>query len=105
MEYCAEFKVDGRAEAPAVGEDLDFAGLPGPRVVRDEAIGVRRSRRLGDFQAGGGECASQCLGDLDGLVGIDLSEQVDVVRRAVDEAVGDHRAATGERQGVRLRQR
>jgi hypothetical protein len=70
--------------------------------VDDEAVGVRRPGGRCDLQAGFGKCLPERGGHADSLVRVDLGEQVDVMSRPVDEPVGDHGAASRERQRVRF---
>lgn len=100
----ADVEDDARPEPSSVGEDLDGAFATGGGIDGDEAMIEWRSIVVVRDEAELLESGSQCCGDVTSLVVVDLGKQVDVLRCAADEAMGDHGSAAGERNGVGLGQ-
>jgi hypothetical protein len=105
VQHRSDVKHDAGLETAAVGEDLDRALASVGGVDSNEAVVSGRSAGVAGLQAAIAEGCTQGSGDVACFVVVDLSEQIDILGCPVDEAVGDHRSAAGERNGVRFGQR
>lgn len=96
VQHGADVEGDEATESAAVGEDFDGAlgsciGIYGHEAMLQRGpFGVMCGELL-VFQR-----AAQCDDYTDRFLVIYLSEQVDVLGRAIDEPVSDHGSATGE---------
>lgn len=104
MQYRPDVELDGGVQAASVGEDLDLHTGTRIRVGDCKPVHLRRTRRWLHPQARGEQGGPQRGRDAHSFVEIAVGEQVDVLRRPVHEAVGEHRPAAGQGDGTGFRQ-
>lgn len=105
VEHRSDVEHDAGTETATVGEDFDRALASVGGVDGNEAVVGGRAVGVAGLQAALTQGCTQSGGDVACFRVVDLGEQVDVVGCTVDEAVGDHRSAAGEGDGVRFGQR